>query len=125
MEGYSQFEEMMQHHNVQFNVFNLLALIVLLNMVKSYINYKNVKELGYKPQNTSFFDISISVLAGIGMIFGTFYYGIMSDVASEQGHLWGGKLFKIGILSGVMFLIQLYFGFKTNKLKDELDKIED
>ena len=39
---YSQFEELMHYYHIQFTVYYLLVAIVLVNSIKSVINYINI-----------------------------------------------------------------------------------
>ncbi len=46
-------------------------------------------------------DLLISILAGVGLIYGMIFHGVLSDISSKYSKTWGNKMFILCIITGV------------------------
>ncbi|MDR7870747.1 MAG: hypothetical protein RIN55_07820 [Tissierellaceae bacterium] len=115
---YSAFEELMHYYHYEFNVFYLLTLIVLVNCIKSIIHFTIAKQDKIKCNKFGLIDIGVSVLAGLGLMSGLFFQGILSDVSFKYAEIYLGKMMFLCIVSFILFIVQLFFSIRGRQIID-------
>lgn len=110
---YSALRELMNYYHIEFNVYYVLTIIVFINALKSVINYINLKKDKTFKFRLDYFDLVITIIAGIGLLFGIIFIGILSDISLEHSNLWFGKVFILSIIVFILFIIQLFATFKN------------
>ena len=118
--NYSAFEEIMYYYNLDFKVYYILAVIVLINLIKVIIDHVNIKKSKISNQYSSWMDLLVSVLAGIGLGYGLIFQGVLSDVSSKYSGVWANKMILLCIISFVMFIIQFVFTLKIRNIKNRV-----
>lgn len=93
--------------------YYMILLVVSINTFNTIHNYKNIKQ---KPNPniyiTNISEIIISIICIISEVSGTIFTGILTDTHNAK---WFNQLSYILIISIVLFNIQIYFYYKTNK----------
>ena len=69
--------------------------------------------------SSSNIDILISMLCGIGLGYGMFFQGGLSDISDKYSEIWDSKMVILCIVSFVLFIIQLTFTLKVKNIKDK------
>lgn len=115
---YSAFEELMHYYHFDFKVYYILFIIVLINSIKSVINYISIKKEKTLNTYSSIIDLFISLLAGIGLGYGMIFQGVLSDISSKYFEIWGNKLLVLCVVSLLLFIVQLIFTFKIRSIQD-------
>jgi hypothetical protein len=110
---YSAFEELMHYYHFDFKVYYILFIIVLVNCIKSLINYISFKKRKVLNNYSNIIDLFISVLAGIGLCYGMIFQGVLSDISNKYFRIWGNKLFVLCVVSLISFIIQFILTFKV------------
>lgn len=110
---YSAFEELMHYYHFDFKVYYILFIIVLVNCIKSVINYISFKKRKVLNNYSNIIDLFISVLAGIGLGYGMIFQGVLSDISNKYFEIWGNKLFVLCVISLLLFIGQSIFTFKV------------
>lgn len=116
--NYSAFEELMYYYHFDFKVYYILSIIVLVNCIKSVINYISSKKGKVVNTYYSVIDLFITVLAGIGLGFGMIFQGVLSDISSKYSGIWANKLFFLCVVSLLLFIVQLIFTLKIRSIED-------
>lgn len=111
--NYSAFEELMYYYHFDFKVYYILSIIVLVNCIKSVINYISSKKGKVVNTYYSVIDLFITVLAGIGLGFGMIFQGVLSDISNKYFKIWGNKLLILCVVSLLLFIVQLVFTIKV------------
>lgn len=110
---YSAFEELMHYYHFDFKVYYILFIIVLVNCIKSVINYISFKKRKVLNNYSNIIDLFISVLAGIGLGYGMIFQGVLSDISNKYFEIWGNNLFVLCVISLLLFIGQSIFTFKV------------
>lgn len=120
MDGkYSAFEELMYYYHFDFQAYYILALIVLVNCMKAIGKFMSVKKGKGSSSSSSNIDLLVSILCGIGLGYGMFFQGVLSDVSEKHSEIWGSKMFVLCIASFILFIIQLFFTLRMKNIKDK------
>jgi di/tricarboxylate transporter len=115
---YSAFEELMYYYHVEFFVYYLLVLIVFLNCFKAIVKFNSIKRHKVSNISLGYFDLFISMIAGMGLGTGMFFQGILSDISSKYFKIWGNKMFALCVVAFILFIVQLIFTVKTENFKE-------
>lgn len=116
---YSSFNEMMDYYHWDFFVYYILTFIVFINCMKSIIYFYYVKKGRLLKVIASYIDIFISILAGVGLLYGTFFQGILTDIPANNGSQWLSRIFILDIIAFVLFIIQLVSIVKGRTIEKE------
>lgn len=104
---YSAFEELMYYYHFDFNVYYFLTLIVFVNCIKAVVEFICIKKGKISKLRSNYLDLIVSVLAGIGLMNGMFFQGVLSDISAKYSKIWGGKMSTLCITAFLLFIIQL------------------
>jgi hypothetical protein len=85
---YIALNEMMTYYHWDFFVYYILVSIVFINCMKSLIYFTSVKKDKSLESSPSYIDIFISILANIGLLCGTLFQGILTDIPANNGSQW-------------------------------------
>lgn len=118
--NYSAFEEIMNYYHLDFKVYYILAIIVLINALKVIIDFVTIKKGKVPKCYSSPIDLVVSILAGIGLAYGLFFQGVLSDISSKYSEVWGSKIFFLCLISFILFIIQVIFTLKVRNSKNKL-----
>lgn len=110
---YSAFEELMHYFHLDFKVYYILIIIVLINCIKSSIIYVSFKRGKGVFTYFGIVDLFITILAGIGLGYGMIFQGVLSDISSKHYEIWGTKLMFLCVVSLILFIIQLVLTLKV------------
>lgn len=114
------FRELMSYFSIQFNIYVILLLIFLINCVKVVLRYYSAKKDAAcrSPRSNSVYgyDLIITFLALAGLVYAYFFQGILADIASEQSHLWNGKVSFVCIAVVILAIVQFVISYKLSKL---------
>lgn len=114
---YIAYDELMSYFQFAFNGYIALFVIVLVGLLKTLLVYTNSKKIGDIKNihsNKNLYDLTISLLAIIGLINALFFQGVMSDIPLESGHVWINKTMYLLMGSIVLFSVQIIFIILTN-----------
>ena len=114
---YSAFEELMYYYHYEFNIFYLLAMIVLVNCIKSVAHFVISKQGKIQYNKFWMMDIVVSVIAGLGLLFGLIFQGVLSDISTKYSSIYLGKMMFLSVTSSVLFLIQLFFSMRGRDIR--------
>lgn len=112
---YSAFEELMQYYHWDFYVYYFLVLIVFINCIKSILNFISIKKGKSSNLTSGYIDLIVSVIAGMGLICGMFFQGILSDISSKYSEIWGSKMLILCIVAFILFIVQFIFVLRNKK----------
>lgn len=115
---YSAFEELMHYYHINFNVYYILVLIVLVNCIKAIVSFCSIKKQKVSSISSSNIDLLLSILAGIGLGCGMFFNGVFADMSSKYFEIWGSKMFILCLIALVLFIIQVIFIQKSQSIKE-------
>lgn len=118
-ENINQFEELMSNYKYNYISYIVLILIILVNTIRAYNYYQNIKEKG-EAVNFNYFDISVSIIAFVGIISIILFHGVIGDITEDYRDTW--LRFDIIILFITAFLLglQSLILFRKNKEKKSL-----
>ncbi|MCT4634045.1 MAG: hypothetical protein N4A76_15155 [Firmicutes bacterium] len=109
---YSAFNEMMSYFSYEFNIYIVLAVIMIVGAVKAIIQYIRCLRSPEKAKVGIFsdiFDIVISILVIFALSNAAVFQGVLSDIPVESGHVWLNKLAILIVVSALVFAVQLVF----------------
>ncbi|WP_129599859.1 hypothetical protein [Anaerophilus nitritogenes] len=110
---YSAFEELMHYYHWSFYAYYFLVLIVFVNCIKAIVSFRAIKKCKASNISLSYMDLIVSILAGIGLIYGMIFQGVLSDISSKHSKIWGDKMIVLCIVAFVLFIIQWIFILKN------------
>ena len=119
---YSAFEELMHYYHINFNVYYILVLIVLVNCIKAIVNFYSVKKSKVSNISSSNIDLLLSILAGMGLGCGMFFHGVFADMSSKYFKIWGSRIFILCLVAFVLFIIQFIFIQKSKNIKNKTNE---
>ena len=114
---YNAYDELMNYFQFQFNIYIILFIIVTLGLVKTIVEYRKIKncdDIKEVSINKKLYDLSIGLLAILGLTSGLFFQGALSDIPLESGYKWIDKSMYLFIASIVLFNVQLIFMVLTD-----------
>lgn len=104
----------MHYYHYNFYAYYFLLLIVLINCIKAVIDYIHIKDEKMRKTKASYYDIFLSIVAGLGLLTGTFFHGILTDIPNSHSEEWVGKMSLISIIAFVLFIIQITFFIRSS-----------
>ncbi len=119
--GYNAYDELMRYFKFEFNIYGILALIVLVGAVKAvgeYVDVRRAKRCLYKRR---LYDLIPSILALLGLSNALFFQGVVSDIPSGSGALWGARTLYVSAVAVVFFIVQLVFRALTDACARRLE----
>ncbi|NLJ99562.1 MAG: hypothetical protein GX320_09945 [Tissierellia bacterium] len=114
---YSAFEELMHYYHWDFYVYYTLLAIVFINLIKSMASFISAKRGKVSGIISGYTDLFVSILAGLGLICGMFFQGVLSDISSEHSVIWGKKMFLLFIVAFILFIFQVIFTLKFKNIE--------
>lgn len=125
---YNAYNELMSYFQFEFNVYIVLVVIVLVGVIKSIILYGEARkkvDIIHLPKSKSIYDLTISLLAVLGLANAMFFQGIIADIPMESGYVWLDKSLGLFMATIVLFIIQLVFMLLTTTRISKLKKGRD
>ena len=55
----------------------------------------------------------------MGLGYGMFFQGVLSDISSKYFKIWGNKMFVLCIVSFILFIIQLIYTLRIRDIKNK------
>lgn len=107
---YNALDEVMSYFYYEFNIYIILALIVVLGAVKALlqlIKSWRTKDRNDSDKNHYVFDILLSLLAILALSNAAVFQGVLSDIPVESAHQWIDKSFQLIIATALIFSVQL------------------
>lgn len=107
-ETYNTLLEMMDYFYIEYNIYCILFMIIIVNCGIAIKVYLNVK---IKNSNLYFDCISpviISTLCILALCHAYFFQAILADVSPAVSEMWYGKVTTILLISCFLFMVQLY-----------------
>lgn len=120
---YSAFEELMSYYHLNFYVYIILMLIVLVNCIKTIIDYIRIKKGNKLKSKSDIFNIITSILAGGGLFSGAFFHGVIADISDKYNKIWTSSILSVCIISFILFIIQIVFMILGNKIEEKNKKL--
>ena len=120
---YSAFEELMYYYHWDFYVYYILVIILLVNCVKAIVNFIAIRKCKASDITLSFTDLIISSLAGMGLMCGVFFQGILSDISSKYSKIWWNEMFVLCIAAFVLFIVQVNLTSKIESIKNKKNEL--
>lgn len=121
---YNAYDELMSYFQFEFNIYIVLFVIVLVGVIKAIVGYRQLWKLDDTKNliiNKKIYDLTISLLAILGLTNGMFFQGVISDIPLESGYVWLDKSMYLFIASIVLFNVQIIFmvltDMRTRKLR--------
>ena len=109
---YNGFAEMMSYYHWDFFVYYILVSIIFTNCIKSFIYFTYAKRNKHSKINSNYTDVFISILSGIGLLCGTIFQGILTDIPVNNGGIWLNRIIVLDIIGFVLFIIQFNYMVK-------------
>lgn len=119
-ENYSQFEKLMSNYKFNYISYIVLLLIILVNTIRAYNYYQDIKQRD-ELVNFNFFDISVSIIAFVGIISTILFHGEISEISENYGDTWLRFDTIILFVSAAFLGLQSFILLKKNK-KEKLAK---
>ncbi len=109
---YNAYDELMSYFQFEFNVYIALMVIIIVGVIKAIVTYRQIIKLddvNNLSNNKKIYDLTISLLAVLGLTNAMFFQGVISDIPLESGYVWLDKSMYLFITSIVLFNIQIVF----------------
>ena len=114
---YSAFEELMHYYHINFNVYHILVLIVLVNCIKAIVIFYSLKKQKVSNGFSSNTDLLSSILAGMGLGTGMAFNGVIADISSKYFKIWGSKMLVLSLVALILFIIQFIYIQKSKNIR--------
>lgn len=88
MDAYNSLNEMMSYFHLNFIVYFILLLIVIINCLKTIANYMRIKKDSKADLTTGPTDIGITLLCGTALFFALYFQGFLQtyrEVTAKSG----------------------------------------
>ncbi len=104
---YSSILELMHYFYFEFNVYIILLMIIVINFMKIFLEYrKSLQHNGDISIHST--DMITSLLCVIAMGNALYLQGVISDISNEASEIWFHRVFVICIVSFILFVLQCY-----------------
>ncbi|NEU05703.1 hypothetical protein [Clostridium senegalense] len=124
---YNTLKDIMSYFYFEFNINYVLGAIMLVNTIKIIKDYTSIRKSNseiFHNIKSSYYDLIISSFVMIGLYNGVMFQGVIADISSEYSQLWITKMMIVGIVSFVLFIIQLIFFMMLKKYKRDVTNLE-
>lgn len=108
-------DDIMVNFKSVFFTYVILFIIICINFAKTIYIKKNLTDNNIKVDTIQIFDLFVDVLCGICMASGLMFMGVLADNNALNWSLWAKRLELISIISFIVFLLNAFLVFKTNK----------